>query len=288
MIVAESDMTLLRRFREDRDAGAFAEIVRRYAGAVFATCQRILRDSSSAEDAAQETFYRLMTRPQHVTASVGGWLHRAATRLALDIRRSDLARRRRESVYQAPAPVEASTWAELMPHLDEALAALDDQERELLVRHFLRGEAQADLATEARTSAATMSRRIRSAVDCLRQQLVQRGISLTPGILLGLLSRNGISAASAGLQAALGKMSLYCTASSPGAATTGPVSVVRATARMVYGLRWAVVAAGVSIGMAFLAALLVQRLAAAIDTSRAPSSPEAQAADIRMLPGDQP
>ena len=68
MITAEPDFVLLERFKLTRDPEAFGEIVRRYTGAVFATCFRILRDPGTAEDAAQETFFRLMTRPQRVTA----------------------------------------------------------------------------------------------------------------------------------------------------------------------------------------------------------------------------
>ena len=189
--MAETDLALLQRYRDTGDGDAFGEIVRRYAGAVFATCNRILHDPPSAEDAAQETFFRLMTRPQRVSASVGGWLHRAATRLALDIRRSDIARRRREANHETFEPLEASTWAELAPKLDEALAALPEQQRDLLVRHFLRGEAQADLAMELGTSPATMSRRIKSAIELLREDLQRRGVSMSPAVLFLVLGQNG-------------------------------------------------------------------------------------------------
>src|SRR5579864_5852154 len=122
MTATDPDLTLLARFQATGDAEAFGEIVRRYAGAVYATCHRILHDPGNAEDAAQETFYRLMTRPHRVTTSLGGWLHRAATRLALDIRRSDTSRRRREAAYEATQALEATSWAEVTPQLDEALA----------------------------------------------------------------------------------------------------------------------------------------------------------------------
>src|SRR5947209_4033927 len=178
MTTADPDLVLLARFEKTGDNDAFSEIVRRYAGAVYATCHRILHDPGSAEDAAQETFYRLMTRPHRVTCSLGGWLHRAATRLALDIRRSDIARRRREAAYKPDHSLAATSWAEVAPQLDEALAALEDEPRELLVRHFLRGQSQAELAAELDTSAATLSRRMKYAVDALRQELSKSGVSV--------------------------------------------------------------------------------------------------------------
>ncbi len=77
--VTLTDLELLDRFRSRGDAEAFSEIVRRYASTVYAAGRRILGDSGSAEDVAQETFFRLMRRPELVTQSLGGWLHRSAT-----------------------------------------------------------------------------------------------------------------------------------------------------------------------------------------------------------------
>jgi RNA polymerase sigma factor (sigma-70 family) len=260
MITAEPDLVLLERFKLTRDPEAFREIVRRYTGAVFATCFRILRDPGTAEDAAQETFFRLMTRPQRVTASLGGWLHRAATRLALDIRRSDGSRRRREIAYTAPEPAEASDWAEVAPKLDEALAALPEQQRELLVRHFLRGEPQAELATELQTSAATLSRRMKAAVEALREELAHRGLCVAPALLFTLLAHNGTSSAPAALQLAMGKMALFCTAQHAGrsalVAKVSLGSVLRNFPRSVYAVRWALVAAAFSLAVALLVAAL--------------------------------
>ncbi|MDB5301630.1 MAG: sigE 24, partial [Phycisphaerales bacterium] len=173
---------------------------------------RILNDRARAEEVSQETFYRLMTRPQSVSQSLGGWLHRAATRLAVDEQRSESARRRREAQVAARMNEEASPddsgsrWADVSPHVDEALAALPEEERDILVRHFLRGEAQADLAAEAGTSAATLSRRMKSAVDLLRRELRRRGVDVAPAVLPVLFARHAIEAAPHALLGELGKM----------------------------------------------------------------------------------
>src|SRR6476659_3923770 len=183
--IPETDFSLLRRFAEKGDEDAFSEIVRRYAGVVFSACHRVLRDKGWAEDVAQETFFRLVKGPERVSHSLGGWLHRAATRLAVDTLRSERARHRREQTYESPAAENdqdpgaigaggafgGSAWQEVSPAIDEALDELDDESRELLVRHFLQGTAQADLAEEAAVSAATMSRRVKHAVNELRQRL---------------------------------------------------------------------------------------------------------------------
>src|SRR5437867_13072318 len=80
----ETDLSLLRRFTETSDPAIFAEIVRRYAGVVYSASHRILNDEARAQDVSQETFFRLMRQPKLVTHSLGGWLHRSATHLAID------------------------------------------------------------------------------------------------------------------------------------------------------------------------------------------------------------
>src|SRR5436305_11144233 len=125
MEYTDNDLALLRRYTEEGDQQAFSEIVRRYAGMVFSVCRRILNDRARAEEVSQETFFRLMTRPQSVSQSLGGWLHRAATRLAVDERRSETSRRRREADVarevramaepQAPSGVR---WGDVSPHID--------------------------------------------------------------------------------------------------------------------------------------------------------------------------
>ena len=54
-----SDHALLERWLTNRDAEAFREIVDRYAGMVYGTCTRILRNPDDAEDVAQECFLQL-------------------------------------------------------------------------------------------------------------------------------------------------------------------------------------------------------------------------------------
>ena len=218
MDAVETDLSLLGRFAQTRDPSAFAEIVRRYAGVVYATCHRVVRNQAVAEEVSQETFFRLMKQPESVSQSVGAWLHRAATNLAVDAIRSDSARRRREQDYAEESARqhqidegtarEATSWAEISPFVDEALAELPSDERTLLVEHFLRGRPQNELAAEAKTSAATMSRRIRSAVEALQQKLRRRGLAVAPLPLMGFMHDHAMQAAPASLTGELGKMAL--------------------------------------------------------------------------------
>jgi hypothetical protein len=57
--MSTADHTLLDRWNRTRDADAFAELVTRYAGLVYGTCRRVLRDEREAEDVSQECFVKL-------------------------------------------------------------------------------------------------------------------------------------------------------------------------------------------------------------------------------------
>jgi RNA polymerase sigma factor (sigma-70 family) len=210
----DDDFALLRRYAGFGDPKAFAQIVQRYTGFVYATCLRVIGDGSRAEDLSQETFFRLMRRPHEVRQNLGGWLHRTATHLALDSLRSETSRRRREITYSVECDHEASTWAELSPCVDQALAEMPDELRMLLVDHFLLGKTQTQLAGEMGQSPSTVSRRMQQALSELRQHLRLKGVFALPAVLAGLLCHVTARQAPASLVQELGKMSMLSGASS--------------------------------------------------------------------------
>ena len=64
----------------DRDEEAFALIVRRYGGAVWAACRRLA--GRDAEDAFQAVFLTLARKASSVSGSLPAWLHEVAPVLA--------------------------------------------------------------------------------------------------------------------------------------------------------------------------------------------------------------
>lgn len=176
----DADLSLLRQYVASGDPEIFAEIVRRYSGVVYSASCRILNDDGRAQEVSQETFFRLMRQPRLVNQSLGGWLHRTATHLAIDTQRSEACRRRREKKYSSASAFDRScpdlSWEEVSPQVDAALEELPESMRLLLTRHFLQGTPQAELAQEMNLSAATISRKIKTAVDELRKILRNKGI----------------------------------------------------------------------------------------------------------------
>lgn len=219
-----SDELLLERFARLGDEKAFALIVQRYTDAVYGTCLRVLHDPARADDATQETFFRLMRSPGAVEQSLGGWLHRAATTISIDCLRHEKRlhawerehETRRQLDPTEPTPAEALGWKEIAPHVDEALNELPEADRWLLVQHYFRGRAIRALAREIGTSAPTLSRRHQAALAALKDKLKSRGVVAAAALLATWLAENGAVAAPPSVHENLGRLTLYQAATGTG------------------------------------------------------------------------
>jgi RNA polymerase sigma-70 factor (ECF subfamily) len=96
------DRELMGRIRQG-DEAAFELLAGRHTSPLRRRLVAMVRDRAAAEDMLQEVLLRLWTRADQWqgTGSVGGWLKRTATNLALNHLRS--ARRRRERPLQPPS-----------------------------------------------------------------------------------------------------------------------------------------------------------------------------------------
>lgn len=171
-------------------------------------CLRITGNRDYAADAAQETFYQLLKNAGHITGSLGGWLHRVAVRRAIDLVRRDAVRRRHESTYATVSnPVETDERADVAPLVDDAIGELEEDLRDILLRHYLQGQSTVQIATATGVSQPTISRRIEQALELLRGKLRAKGVMVSATVLAGLMTQAMTSAPSMVLQT-LGKMAL--------------------------------------------------------------------------------
>jgi RNA polymerase sigma factor (sigma-70 family) len=180
---ASEDAVLLRTYAARGDAAAFAELVRRYADFVYATARRVTGSSAAAEDVAQDCFLALATHSAAIRGSVAAWLHRTTLNRSLEMLRSERARKQREAATAAAAHAAAgesaatSESAQLIAHVDEAIATLPEDLRIAITEHFLCGRSQVELAAALGVNQSTISRRIDAGLKRLRERLSARGIA---------------------------------------------------------------------------------------------------------------
>ncbi|HEX3134998.1 MAG TPA: sigma-70 family RNA polymerase sigma factor, partial [Planctomycetota bacterium] len=240
-----ADQRILQDYISTRDGEAFAELVRRHAGMVFGTCRRVLGDRSLAEDAAQETFLHLLRHPAEVTGSLVGWLHKVAHGKAVDLVRREAAHGRRKQQAIVPPPEPERPWAEISPILDQVLAELPPETREVLVGHYLQGANQADLATQLGVSQPTISRRLQAGLAAMKEKLAARGVVHSVAALALVLDQSALTPVPATLASELGKMALAGHVGVGGAVVTGgTVAVTGTTGLMVKIALVAAVAGG--------------------------------------------
>jgi RNA polymerase sigma-70 factor (ECF subfamily) len=139
---APEDADLVRA-AQGGDQAAFTELVRRYQRAVYRVAWALTRNSSDADDVAQETFvraYQALGRFR-VGEPLYPWLARIATNLAFSMFRS---RKRRPETPLEPLleagqqwgvdddPSEKVTANEQSQHLQEAFAGLKPEHQTIL------------------------------------------------------------------------------------------------------------------------------------------------------------
>lgn len=185
--MADTDHSLLREFARSGSESAFRKLVDRNLEHAYSVALRVTHNESLAEDVVQQVFVALATDAKKLTGKgpLQAWLHVTARRRAIDLVRSESARRRRESTYALEATMseERMRWAEIEPVFDELIESLRPSDQQLIVLRYFRGLSNEELAKELgiRVNAARV--RVQRAVDRLRIQLSRRGIATSSSAL---------------------------------------------------------------------------------------------------------
>ncbi len=170
---------------EENCCKAFAALVDRYYRQVFSICYRRLNNRADAEDATQDVFRKLIESSDEIERDLGGWLRSCAVNTSISMIRSSSARRRRENACD-----NEECCAESTEHIDRVelvnrmLSELDDQQRELLIRHVVGGVSQSALAQELGVTQQAVASRITTIRNRLRGWLDLRQITLGLGFLV--------------------------------------------------------------------------------------------------------
>jgi RNA polymerase sigma factor (sigma-70 family) len=179
-----TDCDLLRRFVQNADEDAFAEIVQRHHELVMGVCRRVVGNDADVDDAFQATFITLARRPRQIRSkvSLSSWLYTVAWRTSLR-----LIRQRKEYpvnslndqlVARHTNPLEKIASAQECLILDEELNDLPARYRDVLVMAYFSQQSSQEIADQLNVSTGTIDGRMRQARNMLRVKLVRRGVEL--------------------------------------------------------------------------------------------------------------
>jgi RNA polymerase sigma-70 factor (ECF subfamily) len=175
--MAESDNELLDRYGAG-DESAFEELVRRHQRAVYNLVYRMLENHADAADLAQKTFVQafLHHRTFRRESSFRTWLFHIGLNLCRNAFR-DRARRNHVDADEMPLAAPQDTLAvaaasELRDRLGQAIRALPERQREILVLRVYHNHAFAEIGAIMSCSEGTAKSNYHHAVSRLRRFLV--------------------------------------------------------------------------------------------------------------------
>jgi RNA polymerase sigma factor (sigma-70 family) len=207
-MVDETDRALIRAYVRRRCEQSFAELVRRHVNLVHSTALRIVRDAALAGEVTQGVFLALARHAARLgrRSSLTGWLYETTRNLSINAVRSEARRRQREGEAATMKTLivdeSQTTWDQLAPHLEEAMAQLKRGEREVILwRYFERKTAQ-EIGVRLGLGPAAAQKRVSRAVDRLRGIFAKRGLTITGASLAAILSADAVKAAPASLAVA--------------------------------------------------------------------------------------
>jgi RNA polymerase sigma factor (sigma-70 family) len=177
------DEALLQRVGAG-DERAFRELFARYAAVAHALAFRLVRQAQVAEETVQEAFLAVWRTPERydpARGSVRSWLMGTVHHRAVDAVRREQAQRRRADQAAALVPrVADDPTDEVLSALDlprerrlvqEALAGLPDEQRDVIHRMYFDGMSQSQIAERIGLPLGTVKSRTLLAMRRLRTNL---------------------------------------------------------------------------------------------------------------------
>src|SRR5205814_3600512 len=148
---AGDDRELLRRYAQERDEAAFAQIVRRHVNLVFSAAMRRVGDRHLAEDVTQAVFVVLAKKAAKICNGNGVlsvWLLQCVRYAASNAIKMETRRRNHEESARrgwdasgggacSANPTDVLIWQEVAQQLDDAVLKLPALDRKaVLLRYF--------------------------------------------------------------------------------------------------------------------------------------------------------
>lgn len=189
-----ADAELLKRFFRHHEEPAFAELLSRHGPLVLGVCQRILGNTTDAEDAFQATFLVLVCKGSTLRQpeQLASWLYGVAHRTARKFKSKAALRTQRErqaSKMATTCDLNDMTYQELRAILDEEISRLPRKYALPIVLCYLEGKTNAQAAAQLGWPEGSMSRRLARGRELLRSRLAKRGLALSAILMMSVFQK---------------------------------------------------------------------------------------------------
>src|ERR1051326_3821868 len=189
------DRDLLADYVTTGSRDVLGQLISRHLDLVYSAALRQLRDSHLAHDVTQAVFLVLLRRAHTIAnpAALAAWLLSTTRYACKDAIKQEHRRQRHERSAAKMAPTSTpamadSTWDEIAPQLDDALAKLSDADRTAVVLRYFERKSHSEVATALGITEAAAQKRIARAIDRLRDFFARKQISTAMPAILPLLA----------------------------------------------------------------------------------------------------
>src|SRR5829696_5256947 len=194
------DSLLLRQYVENDSDEAFAALVTRHINLVYSVALRCVGDPHQAEEVAQAVFILLAKKAAQLRhdKALSSWLFQTTRFTASNFIRGETRRHRREQEAHVQSVLNDSgsdVWPRIAPLLDDAVAGLNEKDRQAIVLRFYEGRNSREVGAVMGASEDAAEKRVSRAVEKLRTFFAKRGITVGASGLVVLLSANAVQAA---------------------------------------------------------------------------------------------
>jgi RNA polymerase sigma factor (sigma-70 family) len=219
------DGVLLRQYAENHSDEAFAALVARHVNLVYSVALRCVGDPHLAEEVAQAVFIVLAKKAAQLRhdKALSSWLFQTTRLTASNFVRGETRRHRREQEAHVQSVLNDSgsdVWPRIAPMLDDAVAGLNEKERQAIVLRFYEGRNLREIGAALGASEDAAEKRVHRAVEKLRTFFTKRGVTVGASGLVVVIGANAVQAAPAGLAATLTTASLASAAAGTGTTLT--------------------------------------------------------------------
>src|SRR5215831_19492562 len=137
-MLSPADMELVREYADSGSEEAFTALVARHVNLVYSVAMRRVGNAHQAEEISQAVFIILARKAGSLPRGtvLSGWLYETARLTANNFLRGEIRRTYREQEAQMQSILEqpeSDVWAKVEPMLEQAMADLNEQDRNAVV-----------------------------------------------------------------------------------------------------------------------------------------------------------